>query len=305
MTALTARQLFKYDWRVEIFLRKYTGGEPFEFSDGRKRKLVMNKAIVDAVKRGDEATINKIGLLAEDGTPFAFGKLEKTSEFGGRGAGAGTLKEDIELARLQSQIDAIKVETASATVSITVGTKTYKVAGAASTPSKPTAPKSDFHLLDNDGKEVVWISHKDGRNAKDFQQWGGLTEAPILRHAEVKSFTQDVYDMFDGVIPRATTVARKIKSRNLKNMSVYGVDYGKALGRQNVSMLIQGPVKLVKAGRSYKFESNHIHLNGDEIDGLFEPVLMAIYKGDRNQFNVKGARFVISPIGGRKITEMV
>jgi hypothetical protein len=32
---------------------------------------------------------------------------------------------------------------------------------------------------------------------------------------------------------------------------------------------------------------------------------MAMYKGDRNQFGVKGARFAIQPIESRKITEFI
>ena len=37
----------------------------------------------------------------------------------------------------------------------------------------------------------------------------------------------------------------------------------------------------------------------------FEPVLMALYKGDRSNFGVTGARFAIQPMGSRKITQMV
>jgi hypothetical protein len=46
--------------------------------------------------------------------------------------------------------------------------------------------------------------------------------------------------------------------------------------------------------------ANHVHLNGESVDaGGFEPVLMAIYKGDRSDAGVRGTRIVISPIGGR------
>ena len=302
MASLTAKELFKYDWRTKIFLRKYEGNEVFELSGGIKVKLVPNKAIINAVKKGDSSTLNAIGLLDTKGNQYAFGKLEKTAEFGGKGAGFGTTKEDIELTSLQEQILKLKNKLKSATVPIRVGNKTYNIAGAASTPG---TPKSDFHLVDNDGKECVWISHKDGRSAKDIQQWGGMTEAAIKNLPEIKKFAKDVFDKFDGVIPRATTVARKIKDSGLKNLSVYGVDYGKSLGQQNVSILIQGPVKLILFGKSYKFASNNIHLNGDSITGEFEPVLMAMYKGDRNNFNVRGARFAIQGIGSRKITEMI
>jgi hypothetical protein len=302
MAALTTSELFKYDWRVEIFLRKYEGNEDFTLVGGRKVKFVSDKDIIAAVKKQDKTTLNQLGLLDTKGNRYTFGKLEKTAEFGGKGAGAGTAKEDIELASLQKQIDILKKELASHSVPIKVGTTVYQVAGAASTPG---TPKSDFHLLDNDGKEIVWISHKDGRYPKDFQQWGGMTEKGIEQDAEVQSFVKAVHEMFGSEIPRATTVARKIRKTPLKNKSVYGVKYGSRLGQQNVSILIQGPVKLEKKGRRYEFVSNHIHYNGDRITGGFEPVLMAMYKGDRNQFGVKGARFAIQPIESRKITEFI
>lgn len=303
MAALSPKELFKYDWRREIFLKKYKNKEPFVLVGGSKIVFIINKEIVSIVERGNNPNaLTREGLVGVDGKQYSFSKIEKTKEFGGKGAGFGTTKEDQELTSLQEQILKLKKQLKSATVPITVGNKTYQVAGAASTPG---TPKSDFHLVDDDAKECVWISHKDGRTAKDFQQWGGMTEAAIKNHPEIKAFAKDVYDMFNGVIPRATTVARKIKDRKLKNLSVYGVDFGKRLGQQNVSILIQGPVKLVQSGKSFKFVSNHIHFNGDAITGDFEPVLMAIYKGDRNNFNVKGARFAIQPIGSRKITEMV
>jgi hypothetical protein len=302
MAKLTTSELFKYDWRVEIFLKKYKNKEPFEIAGGKKAIFVPNKKLIDAIKKGDSSTINKLGLLDVDGNHYSFGSLEKTKEFGGKGAGAGTAKEDIELERLQKQIESLKKELASATVPILIKNKIYEVAGAESTYG---TPKSDFHLFDNDRKEIVWISHKDGRTAKDFQQWGGMTERNIVNHVEVKQFAKDVFKIFDGVMPRATTVARKIKDEKLKNYSVYGVDYGRTLGQQNVSLLIQGPVKLVKSGKSYRFESNHVHFNGEKMTGDFEPVLMAMFKGDRSNFDVKGARFAIQPIASRKITKMV
>jgi hypothetical protein len=88
-------------------------------------------------------------------------------------------------------------------------------------------------------------------------------------------------------------------------LSVYGNQYtSNKLGAQNVSVLLQGPVGIKGSGNFYTFTANHVHFNGDSVDsGGFEPVLMAIYKGDRSDAGVKGTRIVISPISGRKGTE--
>jgi len=302
MAKLSASALFKYDWRVEIFIRKYEGREPFTLTSGKNVKLVPDKDILASLKGRNQAPLTRAKLIDVDGNTYSFGNLEKTKEFGGKGKGAGTAKEDRELASLQQQISALKKKHASATIKIKVGTRTYKVSDAETTFG---TPKSDFHLIDIDGNELVWISHKDGSKPKDFQQWGGLTENGIKNHLEVVDFIKSVREKFGGVIPRATTVARKIKGTKLKMMSVYGIQYRSVLGQQNVSMLIQGPVKLVQQGKHYVFSSNHIHLNGERMSSGFEPVLMAMYKGDRNQFGVRGARFTIQPIESRKITEMI
>ena len=168
-------------------------------------------------------------------------------------------------------------------------------------------PKSDFHLLDIKGNEVVWISHKDGRGPKDFQQWGGISERKeplIFNHKETKKFITDLKAAYPRGLPNATSLYRKIKDKQLKMLSVYGNNFGKALGQQNVTMLLQGPVVLEKSGAVYTITANHVHYNGDSVDADgFEPVFMAIYKGDRSDTGVKGTRIVIMPILGRKATE--
>lgn len=222
----------------------------------------------------------------------------------GSGVG-GTAKEDAQLASLQKQIRDELSKTDLMELKLKIGNKYYAVAGAATTPG---TPKSDFHLLNNKGIEVVWISHKDGSKAKDFQQWGGMSaraEPLIASHSETQEFINDVKKEFGGVMPRATTVGRPVKDKNLMGMSVYGNKYKTGvLGRQNVTILLQGPVKLVKSKTYYELESNHTSVNGDIMTGDYAPVFMAIYKGDRSNFGVKGARFAIQPKASRKFKDI-
>ena len=75
--------------------------------------------------------------------------------------------------------------------------------------------------------------------------------------------------------------------------------------KQNVRVVLQGPVELRKVGKNWEFTANHAHENGEDITGEFEPVMMAIYKGDRSNFGVAGARFAIQPKGSRKVTEWI
>lgn len=302
MSNLAGRELYKYDWRAEVFLRKYQERQPFTLTNGKTVTFTVDKSVVSTVK-GRKPTTG-IEMLATDGKQYKFKDLAKDADFGGKGAGAGTAKEDKELLSLIDQMNAVKKKLKVGTLKFKINGKIYDVSDAASTYG---TPKSDFHLVDPKGNEIVWISHKDGKSAKDFQQWGGISqrsEPKIFAHKETQKFIDDLKKDFPDGLPRATTLYRKIKDKRLKMMSVYGNMYGNALGQQNVSMLLQGPVKLVNRGKYYDITSTHVHYNGDSVDADgYEPVFMAIYKGDRSDAGVKGTRIVISPIMGRKGVE--
>lgn len=305
MRKMTPAEWLKYDWRIEVFLRKFKNKEIFELANGKKMIFEYSKAVEkDVASRNRKKILDVVLIGVTDGKPYKMSDIGKSAEFGGKGAGASTVKEDAELKSLRDQLNKIKSDLARSTVPIRIGNKVYQVFDAESTPG---TPKSDFHLLDSNAKEIVWISHKDGSKPKDFQQWGGISkrnEPDIFRHPEVQAFIKDLKEKYPDGLPRRTSLYRKIKDEKLKNMSVYGNKYGRGrpLGRQNVSIMIQGPVKLKLSKSAYEFVSNHVHLNGEDMKEGFEPVLTAIYKGDRDDGGLKGTRIVIMPIEGRKMT---
>lgn len=299
-TKMTPAEFVKYDWRIDVFLRKYKEEDSFTLATGRSIKFHYDPTIAKIMDKRNQQLLKNVRLLGQDKKEYVLSELGKDRDFGGKGAGAGTAVEDMELRSLQQQLDDIRSNIAQGTVKIKVGNKIYDIAGAETTPG---TPKSDFHLLDVNGKEVVWISHKKGRTAKDFQQWGGVSqksEPIIASHPEVQKFVSDLKKAYPQGLPNATSLYRKIDDDHLKNLSIYGNDYGKALGRQNVSILLQGAVKVIKSGSYYRLSANHVHFNGNKITGDYEPVLAAIYKGDRSDAGVKGTRIVIMPIAGRK-----
>lgn len=313
MATLTYSDLLKRN-NVEVLINRIDGGV-IQITDNKspllkcsgKVKLTMAGAVTVFNKYNEESLrmflttrqgADKLEVEAE-GRFYSITKIYKDKVFGGSGTGSGTAKEDAQLASLQQQILNAIIESGTNYIEVKVKNKKHKVIGAESTPG---TPKSDFHLLDLSKKECVWISHKDGKTAKDFQQWGGVSKKEYSKTPkEVCEFVSKINSLFNGKMPSAMTIATKIKDSHLKNTAVYGVDYGKNLGRQNVSMLLQGDVKLVKKSGHYEIEAHHTHYNGDKITGDFEPVLMAIYKGDRDNFGIKGARFGISPIKSRAV----
>lgn len=305
MSSMTPAEFLKYDWRMKKFIEKYEKNDVFTLIDGTKTTFIFDPLVLQQFKSGNAKTMSNIRLQSTDGRNYKLSDLGKTKEdFGGRGAGSGTAKEDMALRDLLQQMEKIKVQTDSDTVKIKVGRQVYEVFSFVSTPG---TPKSDFHAVDEKGNELFWISHKDGKNPRDFQQWGGISkksEPKIHNHPEVQLFVADLKREYPQGLPKATTLYRKIKDNRLKMMSVYGNEYGGSTSRQNVSVMLQGPIGLKKqSGDIYQFTSNHVHYNGESVDsGGFEPVLTAIYKGDRSDAGVKGTRIVIMPIQGRKMS---
>jgi hypothetical protein len=307
MANLSAAEILKAgrEYRAEVIVRKLTAGETFELSNGKfvsfKKSVQVIALLQKTTKTSSE--LNNIVFVGSDGNNYKLSDIKKNNEFGGKGDRSTVAKEDAALSSLNTQINVVKKQLKNAFVPIKVGTKTFKVMMAESTPG---TPKSDFHLVDIDGNECVWISHKDGKTAKDFQQWGGISERKeplIFNHKETKKFIADLKAVYPNGLPPATTLYRYIKDNTLKMYAVYGNKFGNGnpLGQQNVSILLQGPITLIKKNNAYVLTANHVHYNGDSVDGDgFDPVLMAIYKGDRSDAGVTGTRIVISPVGGRK-----
>lgn len=234
--------------------------------------------------------------------------LYKDSAFAGRTQNT-TAAEDAEVATIRNRLQQIKDQLGTEVVSLRVGNTDYQVVDVESTPG---VPKSDFHFINSSGQMVGFVSHKDGTSARSIQQWGGMSEREpvIFSHPETQQFIADLQERYpSGIFPNATTLARRITDPNLRLKSVYGGDYsqGGQKGINNVDLLLQGRVSIIARGTSsFTLQaSSHTHSNGTQMTGTYEPVFMVIYKGDRNQAGLRGARTVISSSGGRGVTEWI
>lgn len=305
----------------ELFKSKIQNNHDFILDSNKKvvklgysnsKKDAEFKSAIASMKTPDELDLLKVGngivFPVKGGSTLTLGKLFKSPEFGGSDK-TGTEKEDAELAQFNKELNRLKKETGMAEIPLKVekGSKYVMVDKIVSTPG---TPKSDFHAVNLKGEEVAWFSHKDGSMPKDFQQWGGMTEKGVVNTKPIQDFALTVQSLFPEGIPRKTTVARKLSENNsiekkVMMMSMYGVEFGGKRSRQNVNVIIQGPITLAKSGKGFCIKSNHVHYNGEMVDGGFVPVLMAIYKGDRDNFGVKGARFAIQPLESRKIKQFV
>ena len=86
---LTPAEVIKYDKRIELFVKKLKASDPFELNDGNTVTLKYDPNLEKAVLDADTDKMKSIGLTTHDGKSLAWGKLKKSTEFGGGTAGSG------------------------------------------------------------------------------------------------------------------------------------------------------------------------------------------------------------------------
>ena len=216
-------------------------------------------------------------------------------------------KEDLQIRSVREQLEKIKEKIGSDFIKLRVGNNTYEVTEVESTPG---TPKSDMNFIGRNGVRLGFCSLKSGVTAASIQQWGGTSvsrEPIIAADPEVQAFVKIAKEMFPTEIPQGTTIARKISNQKLRMQAIYGSSYGGSFGVNNVNVVLQGTVKInAVSPTEYKITGSAMtHNNGSTLPSEYEPVLMAIYKGERNNYGIKNARLVISATGGRTKKQMV
>ena len=194
-------------------------------------------------------------------------------------------------------------------IKLKVGKNTYEVTEVEKTPGFPE-PKSDMNFIGRNGVRLGFCSLKDGATAGAIQQWGGASvsrEPLIAAHPEVVAFVKTAREMFPKEIPQGTTVAREITDQKLRMQGIYGSGYGGSIGINNVDVLLQGIVKINSINfTEYKITGSAMtHSNGSTLPPEYQPVLMAIYKGDRSDYGIKNARINLYSKSGRTKRQMI
>lgn len=301
---LTAGELLKpgREGRGSTVADKIKDGDPFLLHKGGtvviKKDDELLSTFTKALNDRDNKTLNNIEFTGTDGKTYQLKDFAKSPEFGGKGAGSGTRAEDEALADLKKKLQKILEEDQVPFIYVKIGKKTEKVSSIESTPG---TPKSDFHMMDENGKEVFWISHKKGSKANDFQQYGGMPELQFTKSKDMMSFVEDVKEQIgEGRFPMKTAFARKVKDKKIIMMTLFGKEYrsGRASSRQNIDVLFQGSMNFVKAGSKesipvYKMTSNHTMTHGEFPRGEYEAYYYVRPEQAKKQFGVPGGRFFI------------
>jgi len=286
MAENTFLQLKHYDLakrgfaRVPVFIDKVKDKEYFSTDKGAVMITSPTWKVLDASMRvnGYSAMMKGKTDKGKAVTVKYPHEFHKTPEFGGKGKGSGTAAEDRELSGLRKEIERAMVKNGISVLPMIVGKKKCMVIGVESTFG---TPKSDFHLVDAKGEAVAWISHKDGSTAKDFQQYGGLADKIFKNNKEVTSWMNALKKQFPDGMKSGDTAWRNVRSTTLIKQSVWGIDYGKDRGKNNVDEFHQGPMKIKKRGRNFYIQSKHQDNNGALPKGDYKAIFYARYTGDR------------------------
>ena len=309
MAGLAKDDLFKRN-NFSLFRTRIASRGDFTLVESNGKKVKIDPTVANTLKSINDIENYRVGrsiiLPTTMKGQVRLSQLFKDAAFVGRTQNT-TAAEDAEVLIITRKLEEIKNQIGSDFVNLQIGKNTYQVVRVESTPG---VPKSDFHFRDVNGNMVGFVSHKDGASVTAIQQWGGITQRaePVLAaHPETQAFVATCQAKFGNQMPRATTVARRIQDNRLKMQAVYGNGFGGPYSTQNVDLLLQGTVNITRSGAGkYKLvASSQTHNNGDPIGGSYEPVFMCIYKGDRDNYGIKGARMAISGKGGRSIKQYV
>lgn len=309
MANLSANELAKRN-NFNIFLTRVRSGKEFVLTESKGVKIRLDKSILKSLTSVNNLNNYKVGqsimLPTDNGYMVRLAQIYKDSEFSGR-TQATTAQEDAQIIRVNQQLREIFDKTGTDFTLLKVGNTTYQVGFCESTPG---TPKCDFHFKGTvAGQYAGHVSHKAGDGARAFQQWAGTSqrvEPNIFNHPETQAFINTLKELYPNGMPPATTVGRRIQDDNLKKMAVYGSQYGGIRGENNVDITMQGVLNIRNKGRYYELTSTgHKLNNGDRITGNYEPVFLGVYKGDRSDHGIRGARVIIQPIGGRTIKQYV
>jgi hypothetical protein len=183
-------------------------------------------------------------------------------------------------------------------VTLIIGNKKfYKVAGVVGDTRSQKDSKSDFTIINIKGDLIGWISYKSGKTAISFQQYSGITaKSQLNRYPEIKEFETKIQEDKSITKESKTSYWSPIEDKVLKQKAVFGYEYGRKSGANNVDFLIQGNIKLTmnKNTRVCRLTSpgGLIVKRGDvnKLRGDYEPTIGTRPARDRKYLKLEGGR---------------
>jgi hypothetical protein len=295
-------------FRFKIVADKIAKKSPFSLNQGNPKILsFIDPEYQTAFENADD---NKIKQLAgsnvntftffedEAGEEYSIQDLSKDKDFGGKGAGSGTVVEDSNLRALNDKIQSLIEQNNVESISVIVNGKKFD--GIVGAKSQFGTPKADFNLIDSEEKPVVFISHKKaggkGASAGDFIRWSGYTM--YAEHPEVKAFNEALVKFLQDNnlqgLPNKTRFISPIQDDELIQKLIYGPDYGGANSKDNVNIILQGEIDLLpKGNNTYELTAQHIQSPPSLPEDEYQPYLSSSYRADREMFGIPNNEAIV------------
>lgn len=305
---LTISDLRKDENRPLNFIKKVSQATPFgSVTNG---EVIIKTSELKAVTEFMKADDGKFPLKGSSLTvSTSAGDLKipkdflKTPSFGGKGQGSGTSKEEMARSDFNEKLAAILKKEGLPSIEIKINGRTIDAAYLASTSGKYEGkePKSDFTIVNVKGEPQAYLSHKAGRSAKDYQQYGGLSSKKYAKNKDVANFMKAVAKERPDGLKSGDSFFRKVKDKSIVFEAVYGPEYGGAPSISNVDEFHLGNMSLKGSGSGpYTITSTHPGTNGDFPKGEFEAYYFIRYQARRGDARaagqtVKNARVGIFP----------
>ena len=281
-------ELFKHDWRAELFVKKYLTNSSFTTTDNKHVVLVPQKHIIHFIEARNTMELNKVMLVTKHGTGIRFSQLKKTAEFGGKGGSlvAGSAQGEAVhglLSRMHHLDARYQLNSPTATergelmvlqdinqyilnletpINVNVGGKVYKnIYGANKVKGTPKADIAlvAFNDMTQKFQDVYFLSHKLGTDSSGFQQYSGVSAdadghnpGSISKHPEVVSFLQQLVKVYDAIVVGRQRFYANIKDDALIGKAVYGPEFSERnRDADNVNMIAQGTPILRPQGNTH------------------------------------------------------
>ena len=255
-----------------------------------KAKMDQLKLDLPKLTSGD-----KLSLIDSNNKEHNITTVAKTKELGGKGKGGTLGPERAAIASLQKQFEEI-----GGPITIEIGGASYS--GITGVTNVKENQKADFAFT-NATNPVIFISYKPGSSAKGIISYGGITSISA-KSRDVQKFVKAVKEKAPDFEGLGVEFSVPVNDKGVALRAMYGSDFGKAYGLNNVQAILQGDIILEKQSNgNYALVSNHSIIPPSVPSDEYAPVLNARYASDRNQFGIKHCRVGIIPAGARSNTK--
>lgn len=275
--------------RVPIFLEKILMQTPFTIKTAAgEEEVIFDPSQYDEIAQNLEQKNTNFQLRTMEDPPrlIPFGKIKKTTEFGGEGSFSRETLEQAQIAGLSEELEKLKAGQPFIKLLVGKGATVKDAFNAARFEKTPGKVKSDMTVFNENNEPVAYVSLK----ANNFKKWGGFTHL-IGLYPIIKTWVDKIKELTGGELSPRKSYGLHLTDDTIKNKIVFGKFYGQNFGVSNVNCVLVGKLSIVPAGEGvFKLNGSTVYNNGDTPTGVYEPYLAVRFATDRPDLGIKNAR---------------